>query len=184
MISYLVQPSIIRYKNQYVQINFINNLSKEAITIHWHGQHVNGIGMSQNQYSDGIPHSALPSEFCVWFSALSHWSILVPLSSVRWEEQRDVWRTHGSQSIWKAHGSQSWWTWIVQTNKHTVTFFERLVSCKFWQLHWSTFPLTWSIHQYSMNLYKHDGTGAHFCWPHEFWRLMLQSMCFKLYKSR
>ena len=45
-------PTIIGYKNQRVRISVTNNLGKEAITLHWHGQHVNG---SQNQFSDGVP---------------------------------------------------------------------------------------------------------------------------------
>ena len=48
-------PTIIGYKNQRVRINVTNNLDKEAITLHWHGQHVNGTSGSQNQYSDGVP---------------------------------------------------------------------------------------------------------------------------------
>ena len=48
-------PTIIGYKNQRVRINVTNNLGKTAITLHWHGQHVNGTNGSQNQYSDGVP---------------------------------------------------------------------------------------------------------------------------------
>ena len=48
-------PTIIGYKNQRVRINVTNNLGKEAITLHWHGQHVNGTSGSQNQFSDGVP---------------------------------------------------------------------------------------------------------------------------------
>ena len=49
-------PTIIGYKNQRVRINVTNSLGKEAITLHWHGQHVNGSTGSQNQYSDGVPY--------------------------------------------------------------------------------------------------------------------------------
>ena len=31
-----------------------NNLEKEAITLHWHGQHVNG--SQSTQYMDGVPY--------------------------------------------------------------------------------------------------------------------------------
>ena len=48
-------PTIIGYKNQRVRINVTNILGTEAITLHWHGQHVNGSSGSQNQYSDGVP---------------------------------------------------------------------------------------------------------------------------------
>ena len=34
-----------------MRINVTNNLGKEAITLHWHGQHVNG-----SQYMDGVPY--------------------------------------------------------------------------------------------------------------------------------
>ena len=43
-------PILIGYKNQRVQITVINDLGKEAITLHWHGQHVNG-----SQFMDGVP---------------------------------------------------------------------------------------------------------------------------------
>ena len=63
-------PTIIGYKNQRVRINVTNNLGKEAITLHWHGQHVNGSSGSQNQYSDGVPfitqYPILPSESFVY----------------------------------------------------------------------------------------------------------------------
>ncbi len=63
-------PTIIGYKNQRVRINVTNNLGKEAITLHWHGQHVNGSDGSQNQYSDGVPFITqcpiLPSESFVY----------------------------------------------------------------------------------------------------------------------
>ena len=63
-------PTIIGYKNQRVRINVTNNLGKEAITLHWHGQHVNGSSGSQNQYSDGVPFITqcpiLPSESFVY----------------------------------------------------------------------------------------------------------------------
>ena len=63
-------PTIIGYKNQRVRINVTNNLDKEAITLHWHGQHVNGTSGSQNQYSDGVPFITqcpiLPSDSFVY----------------------------------------------------------------------------------------------------------------------
>ena len=63
-------PTIIGYKNQRVRINVTNNLDKEAITLHWHGQHVNGSNHSQNQYSDGVPFVTqcpiLPSDSFVY----------------------------------------------------------------------------------------------------------------------
>ena len=43
-------PILIGYKNQRVLITVINDLGKEAITLHWHGQHVNG-----SQFMDGVP---------------------------------------------------------------------------------------------------------------------------------
>ena len=43
-------PILIGYKNQRVQITVNNDLGKEAITLHWHGQHVNG-----SQFMDGVP---------------------------------------------------------------------------------------------------------------------------------
>ena len=49
-------PTLIGYKNQRVRITVINNLPKEAITLHWHGQHVNGSAGQSNQYMDGVPY--------------------------------------------------------------------------------------------------------------------------------
>ena len=49
-------PTLIGYKNQRVRINVTNNLGKEAITLHWHGQHVNGSAGQSNQYMDGVPY--------------------------------------------------------------------------------------------------------------------------------
>ena len=63
-------PTIIGYKNQRVRIDVTNNHGKEAITLHWHGQHVNGSNHSQNQYSDGVPFVTqcpiLPSDSFVY----------------------------------------------------------------------------------------------------------------------
>ena len=74
-------PTIIGYKNQRVRINVTNNLGKEAITLHWHGQHVNGSSGSQNQYSDGVPYITqcpiFPSNSFVYdyefYPAGTHW---------------------------------------------------------------------------------------------------------------
>ena len=44
-------PTIIGYNNQKVRIRVINNLMTDAISLHWHGQHVNG-----SAYSDGVPY--------------------------------------------------------------------------------------------------------------------------------
>ena len=47
-------PTLIGYTNQRVRINVTNKLGKEAITLHWHGQHVNG--SQYTQYMDGVPY--------------------------------------------------------------------------------------------------------------------------------
>ena len=39
-----------------MRINITNNLGKEAITLHWHGQHVNGSSGESTQYMDGVPY--------------------------------------------------------------------------------------------------------------------------------
>ncbi len=116
-------PTIIGYKNQRVRINVTNNLGKEAITLHWHGQHVNGSDGSQNQYSDGVPFITqcpiLPSDSFVYdfefYPAGTYW-----YHSHQYDERSNG--MYGALVVLDPENSESGVQDIPE--EHTISFFE------------------------------------------------------------
>ncbi|XP_064392286.1 uncharacterized protein LOC135339959 [Halichondria panicea] len=116
-------PTIIGYKNQRVRINVTNNLGKEAITLHWHGQHVNGSSGSQNQYSDGVPYITqcpiLPSNSFVYdfefYPAGTYW-----YHSHQFDERSNG--MYGALVVLDSDESDPGFEDIPE--EHTISFFE------------------------------------------------------------